>query len=65
MHYTPALMYGRHQKEIIPYSDLQKYWDRETFFVVLALYSSPLKLYNDYEVEVQTVNFNLRELSTV
>ena len=36
------------------YSDLQKYWESDTFTVLLALHSGTLdiKLYNDYDVKV-------------
>ena len=41
------------------YSELQNYWDSDTFVVVLALYSSTLdwKFNSDYEVKVQTQYF--------
>ena len=52
---------------IIIYSELQKYWDSDICVVVLALHSSTLDLiwYNDYEVEVQTISFNLRVFSSI
>jgi hypothetical protein len=42
-------------------SELQMYWESDKCVVVLALYSNTLDLkgYNDYEVKVQTVSFNL------
>ena len=43
------------------YSEPPKYWDSDSFVVVLSLYSSTLDLkwYNDYEVKVQTVKLQL------